>query len=141
MDIAREFSEKWHHTQQIFAATGRPSTIMTRELGGLCLDIFMRALPFTFHGVAAEPGATVTVSVRGEAGGNWHTEKRPLCWEQVPELMRSPTATVFMSQETAWRLVTKRRDREKVRREFPDIQIRGDAALGSQVLDMVSVMA
>jgi uncharacterized protein (TIGR03083 family) len=79
MDIAREFTEKWHHTQQIFAATGRPSTIMTRELGGLCLDIFMRALPFTFRNVAAEPGATVTVSVTGEAGGSWHIENRPKC--------------------------------------------------------------
>jgi hypothetical protein len=59
----------------------------------------------------------------------------------VPELPQSPMATVVMSQDTAWRLVTKRRDREKVWREFPDIQILGDQALGAHVLEMVSVMA
>jgi uncharacterized protein (TIGR03083 family) len=141
MDIAREFTEKWHHTQQIFTATGRPSTIMTRELGSLCLDIFMRALPFTFGGVAAEPGATVAVSVAGEAGGSWYIEKRAQGWEQVPEPPRSSTATVVMSQDTAWKLVTKHRSREAIRREFPDIQVTGDEALGAHVLDMVSVTA
>jgi uncharacterized protein (TIGR03083 family) len=141
MDVAREFTEKWHHTQQIFVATGRPSKIMTRELGGLCLDIFMRALPFTFQGVAADPSAAVTVSVTGEAGGNWHIETCASGWEQVPEPPRSPTATVVMSQDTAWRLVTKRRDRDTVRREFPDIRITGDESLGAHVLDIVSVMA
>src|SRR2546423_7029867 len=30
MDVARDYTEKWHHTQQIFDATQRPSTIMTR---------------------------------------------------------------------------------------------------------------
>ena len=48
MDVARDYTEKWHHTQQIFDATDRPSTIMNRRLGHPCLDIFMRALPFTF---------------------------------------------------------------------------------------------
>jgi Mycothiol maleylpyruvate isomerase N-terminal domain len=31
-DVAREYTEKWHHTQQIFEAVGRPSTITTRRL-------------------------------------------------------------------------------------------------------------
>jgi hypothetical protein len=37
--------------------------------------------------------------------------------------------------------VTKRRGREQMRREFPDIKMTGDEALGSHVLEMVSVMA
>src|SRR5687768_6984663 len=51
MDVARDYTEKWHHTQQIFDAIQRPSTIMNRRLGHPCLDIFMRALPFTFRNV------------------------------------------------------------------------------------------
>lgn len=43
MDMARDYTEKWHHTQQIFDATQRTSTIMNRQLGHPCLDIFMRA--------------------------------------------------------------------------------------------------
>ena len=81
MDIARDFTEKWHHTQQIFEATNRSSTIMDRRLGYPCLDIFMRALPFTFRNVEADIGSLVTVTVTGEVGGTWHVEKKALGWQ------------------------------------------------------------
>lgn len=141
MDVARDYTEKWHHTQQIFDATHRPSTIMTRHLGYPCFDIFMRALPFTFRNVEGEMGTHVAIVVTGEAGGNWHIERRKDGWEQIVESCAQPTATVTMNQDTAWKLVTKRRSREAVRRQFPDIQIRGDEHVGLSVLDMVSVMA
>jgi hypothetical protein len=140
MDVARDYTEKWHHAQQVFDATSRPSTILNRRLAHPCLDIFMRALPFTFRGVEADRGSVVTVTVTGEAGGNWHVEQRGDGWEQVAEPPRS-AATVTMDQDTAWKLVTKRRSREAVLRQFPGIRITGDEALGAHVLDMVSVMA
>ena len=37
-DIAREYTEKWHHTQQIFEAVGRPSSITGRRLFHPCLE-------------------------------------------------------------------------------------------------------
>jgi len=141
MDVARDYTEKWHHTQQIFDATGRPSTIMDRRLCHPCLDIFMRALPFTFRNLDAAVGSIVTVAVIGEAGGNWHVERRVGGWEQIIEFPRPSAATVTMDQDTAWKLVTKRRSREAIRHQFPGIQITGDEALGLHVLDMVSVMA
>src|SRR5262249_10350311 len=72
MDVARNYTERWHHTQQIFDAVRRPSTITTPRLFHPCLDSFMRALPFTYRNVAADAGTTVTVVVSGEAGGSWH---------------------------------------------------------------------
>ena len=78
IDVARDFTEKWHHTQQIFDATSRPSTIMDRRLGQPCLDIFMRALPFTYRNVQAGVGSLVTVTVGGDAGGSWHVERQAL---------------------------------------------------------------
>lgn len=141
MDVARDYTEKWHHTQQIFDATKRPNTITNRRLAHPCLDTFMRALPFTFRTVEAEIGSVVTVAVTGEAGGSWHVERRERGWVQVAEPPRLPAATVTMDQDTAWRLVTKRRSREATRRQFPDIRIAGDERLGLHVLDMVSVMA
>ncbi len=141
MDVARDYTEKWHHTQQIFDATGRPSTIMTGRLGHPCLDIFMRALPFTFCNIEAPKGGVVTDVVTGEAGGNWHVERRESGWEQSAESQRTPLATVTMGQDTAWKLVTKRRSPEATRQQFPDVRITGDEALGQNVLRMVSVMA
>lgn len=141
MDVARDYTEKWHHTQQIFDATNRPSTILSGRLGYPCLDIFMRALPFTFQSVETEEGTIVTVTVTGEAGGNWHVERRPDRWEQIADAPRPAVATVTMDQGTAWKLVTKRRGREAIRQQFADITIMGNEALGLHVLDTVSVMA
>ena len=141
MDVARDYTEKWHHTQQIFDSTSRTSTVMNRRLGHPCLDIFMRALPFTFRGVEAERGCVVTVAITGEAGGNWHVERREGRWEQTAEPPRSAAATVTMDQDTAWKLVTKRRSREAIRQQFTGIRITGDETLGLHVLGMVSVMA
>jgi hypothetical protein len=81
------------------------------------------------------------VAIMGEAGGNWYVERREGGWGQTVDLPRSPSATVTMDQDTAWRLVTKRRSRDAVRRRFPGIRISGDEALGLHVLDIVSVMA
>jgi hypothetical protein len=141
MDVARDYTEKWHHTQQIFDATNRPSTIMDRRLGHPCLDIFMRALPFTFRKAEADRGNVVMVAVTGEAGGGWYVERHERGWEQTAEPSRSPAATVTMDQDTAWKLVTKRRNRESIRQQFPGIRIAGDETLGLHVLDTVSVMA
>src|SRR5262249_46374463 len=107
MDVARDYTEKWHHTQQIFDATQRTSTIMSRRLGHPCLDIFMRALPFTFREIQADRGSVVTVTVTGEAGGNWHVERQKGGWSQVADPPQSAAATVTMDQDMAWKLVTK----------------------------------
>jgi Mycothiol maleylpyruvate isomerase N-terminal domain len=141
MDVARDYTEKWHHTQQIFDATKRPSTILDRRLGHPCLDIFMQALPFTFCTIDAPIGGVVAVVVTGDAGGNWYVERRKGGWEQSAESQRTPLATVTMGQDTAWKLVTKRRSPEATRQQFPDVRITGDEALGQKVLSMVSVMA
>ncbi|MFO0799438.1 MAG: maleylpyruvate isomerase N-terminal domain-containing protein [Gemmataceae bacterium] len=141
MDVARDYTEKWHHTQQLFDATNRPSTILTRRLGHPCLDIFMRALRFTFRAVEADQGSVVMMAVTGEAGGYWYVERQKDGWEQTADAPRSPSATVTMDQDTAWKLVTKRRSRDEIRQRFSGIRITGDEALGLHVLDMVSVMA
>lgn len=141
MDVARDYTEKWHHTQQLFDATGRASTITGRELYHPCLDTFMRALPFTFRTVEAGDGTVVAVVVTGEAGGVWAVEHRAGGWVQVPVPPRAATSTVTMPPDTAWKLVTKRWGWEAAKARFQDIRIEGDQALGGQILDMVSVMA
>src|SRR5688572_24092533 len=84
LDVAREYTEKWHHTQQIFDATWRPSTITGRRLLHPCLDTFMWALPFTYRDAPAEDGAAVTVVIRGEAGGEWTVRREAGQWLRSP---------------------------------------------------------
>ena len=68
-DIAREYTERWHHQRQIALAVGRPTPIDARRLYHPVLETFLRALPFTYRGVDAPDGTTVLVSITGEAGG------------------------------------------------------------------------
>lgn len=141
MDVARDYTEKWHHTQQLFDATGRPSTITSRRLMHPCLDTFMRALPVAFRDAVAPPGTVAAVVVTGEAGGSWFVERTDGGWRQVPAAPRPPACTVTMDADTCWRLVTKRRPPGEARRVFPAVRVDGDAALGEHVFGMVAMMA
>lgn len=141
MDVARDYTEKWHHTQQIFEAAGRPSTIAQRRLFHPCLDTFMRVLPITFRSVPAEVGTAVVVTVTGEAGDDWYVELVDDGWRQVTKPTGCVRSHVILDQISAWKLVTKRRSREATLAELPEIRIEGDVGLGSHVLDMVSMMA
>lgn len=141
MDVARDYTEKWHHTQQIFEATGRPSTITNRHLFHPCLDIFMRALPFTFRGLEAPEGSIVSVKILGDAGGEWFVIRSGESWKQITEPVGKPTARFSITQDSAWKLFTKRLNRAEAFHRFPDIQIEGGIELGSHVIDVVSVMA
>ena len=141
-DVAREYTEKWHHTQQIFEATGRPSTIAGRGLFHPCLDTFMRALPYTYRDVPAPDGTIVAVEVTGEAGGTWSIVRRGDRWLQAPVPPDGPArATVSLGQAAAWKLATRRRSREEVLARFPDIRLVGDRDLAGHALGMIAVMA
>src|SRR6266403_1800719 len=63
-DTAREFTERWHHQQQIRLAVNKPG-IMTRELYYPVLDCFLRALPFTYGTVSAKPRTYVQINRPG----------------------------------------------------------------------------
>jgi hypothetical protein len=140
-DMAREYTEKWHHTEQIFDATGRTCAITGRRLFHPCLDTFMRALPVAYRDVPAPDGTTVAVVVSGDAGGTWHLVRAGGAWRLAGEGAGVASATVTVPQDTAWRLVTKRREREAVLAAFPGIAITGDRDLGLPALGTVAVMA
>jgi len=74
LTTAREFTERWHHQQQIRLAVEKPG-IMTRELYYPVLDCFLRALPFAFRSVSAKPGTYLQINVSGECGGSWYLSR------------------------------------------------------------------
>ncbi len=63
LDLAREYTERWHHQQHIRDAVGRSGLKQPRYLAPV-LAAFARGLPRTFEGTPAEDGTTVTLTIR-----------------------------------------------------------------------------
>src|SRR5437762_7755337 len=103
-DTAREFTERWHHQQQIRAAVEKPG-IMTRELYYPVLDCFLRALPFAFRSVSAKPGTYLQINVSGECGGSWYLSRAERAWQITEEPLGDKLSETTIPQEIAWRII------------------------------------
>lgn len=136
-DVAREYTERWHHQQQIRDATGAPP-LYARAIFHPVLDTFLRGLPHAYRGVAADDGATIVFDVTGEAGGRWTLARESSAWTLYAGDASNAAARVSLSQDTAWRLLTKGLSPDEA---APRVHIEGDRALGTPILHMLSVMA
>jgi len=136
-DTAREFTERWHHQQQIRLAVNKPG-IMTRELYYPVLDCFLRALPFAYRTVSAKPGTYVQINVSGECGGSWYLSRAEQAWQLTEEPLGDRLSETTIPQEIAWRIFTKGIDRESA---LPQVKISGDTQLGLHALQMISIVA
>lgn len=137
LDIAREFTERWHHQQQIRDATGRLPLYDPYFLGPV-LDTFVRALPYSFRDTVAPEGAVLGIEISGQAGGSWFLRRSPDAWELLVEVDARPAAEVVISQDAAWRLFTHGLDGGEARQIAT---VRGDAALAAPLFATVAVIA
>ncbi|NOT58839.1 MAG: maleylpyruvate isomerase family protein [Acidobacteria bacterium] len=135
-DIAREFTERWHHQQQIRLAVNREG-IMTREFYFPVLDAFMRALPFHYRNVTAVSGTLLRFDVTGEGGGSWTLFREGEQWRLIKDASENLVAHITIPPEIAWRIFTKGLSQEAARAQT---HCTGDEALGLQVLRMLSIV-
>jgi uncharacterized protein (TIGR03083 family) len=136
-DIAREYTEKWHHQQQIRDAVGAPPLTGRKWLFPV-LDTFLRGLPHTYRETQAEDGSSVVFIITGVAGGIWTLRHEVGAWKLYTGESDDAVCRVRMDQDTAWRLLTKglSQDEAAARVEFS-----GDDRLGKPILGMLAVMA
>jgi uncharacterized protein (TIGR03083 family) len=136
-DVAREYTERWLHQQQIRDAVNRPG-LTERHLFYPVLDTFLRALPFTYRGVEAADGTTLSVFIRGEAGGEWSLVREKGTWQLFHGYQANAAALISLDQDTAWRLFSKGLSPLEARKR---VQVEGEEKLGLGILGMVSIMA
>jgi uncharacterized protein (TIGR03083 family) len=137
LDVAREYTERWHHQQQIRDATGRPGLYEPRLFAPV-LDAFVRALPHTFRDVDAEEGTAVQITISGPAGGEWAVRRTARSWELLVGRSSEAAGETLLAAEDAWKIFTRGIHGEEAVR---CAKITGDRALASKVLQMVSVIA
>lgn len=135
-DTAREFTERWHHQQQIREATNRPG-IMTREFYYPVLDCFVRGLPHAFQSVTAPSDATLQLDILGDCGGTWLLERKDANWSFASALRTALAAQVKIPQEIAWRIFTKGIERNQA---IAQSSIEGDRALGERVFHLTAIV-
>ncbi|WP_132050829.1 maleylpyruvate isomerase N-terminal domain-containing protein [Pseudocnuella soli] len=137
MHIAREYTEKFLHRQQIRDAVNKPG-IMTRDFFYPFINIFMQALPYTYRHVDAPWGTVVQLTVLTDIGGTWHIQKEEMGWQLHHGSAASAVAALSIDPELAWKLFSKSLRPDDVRRS---VAIAGNEALAETALSMVSVMA
>lgn len=128
-DVARELTERWHHQQQIRDAVGR-APLYDRYLAPV-LDTFVRALPYTYREVDADNGTSIVLRIDDAA---WTLVREDARWQLYADAIDSPTTTVAMRGDAAWRVFTK----QKI---DPNAHIEGDARYAEPLLRMIAIVA
>ncbi len=135
--IAREYTEKFIHQQQIREAVNKPG-IITKELFYPFIETFMQALPYTYRNTDAATGTAVEVTVSTEVGGSWFVVKEKEEWVLLEETSQPVSASVIIDPSTAWKLFSKGITPAEAKQTAV---IKGDLQLAEVALIMLSVMA
>src|SRR5262245_6373709 len=135
-DVGREFTELWHHQQQIRIAVGAPSLEDPRYLGAV-LAIAMPGLPHAFRDAPATTGQTVVVEVTGAAGSVWTLLREGARWTLQAGAPPDPTTVIRLDGDTAWRLLFNALSASDADRK---VQISGNQSLASSFLRARSVI-
>lgn len=137
LDLAREYTEWWHHQQQIRDAVGKPG-LKEPKFFAPVLDAFVRALPHTYRSVDAPDGTMVALTISGDSGGRWLLRRENGAWRLYINGSHKVDAEIVIDQEIAWRLFTKGTSKDEA---LAGAVLAGDRALAMKALEMISVIA
>lgn len=136
--IARDYTEKWHHQQQIRLAVGQEAPLYSRELYFPYLETSMRALPHHYRDVKANEGDTITFKILGEGGGIWHLIFNAGKWKLASKEVNQIVCEVEIEDKIAWRIFTKGITKQEAESRS---SITGKIELGTKIFEMLAVMA
>jgi hypothetical protein len=137
LDLAREYTERWHHQQHIRDAANKPGLKEAKFLAPV-LDTFILALPRTFEGIEAEPGTSVIIRILGDVEKEWCLVKEAHQWVLFSGGAQASQTNITLEGDLAWRIFTKGIRKEEAMKH---IEIQGDQVLAVKLLDTVSIIA
>ena len=135
--IAREYTEKFLHQQQIRNAVGKQA-LLTKTLFYPFINTFMQALPYAYKNVKAQKDTIVAVIVTTEIGGQWSIIKKENNWKFIISFDKKPTAIIKINPDDAWLLFSKGMTPQEAKEK---VEIIGDNELAEAALNIVAVMA
>ncbi|MEQ1728947.1 MAG: hypothetical protein ABL982_11245, partial [Vicinamibacterales bacterium] len=136
LDAGREFTEQWHHQMQVRDAVKGPAPSDATWLHTV-LRVAMCGLPHAYRHTMAPEGASIAVTVHGDAGGAWSLLRESAEWVLTDAAgARIETARCEMTDDTAWRLLFNALPRER----SSEVRCGGDVSLLAPLLRARSVV-
>jgi hypothetical protein len=137
LHIAREYTEKWIHQQQIRQALG-DQTLYRRKWYYPCLHTLIRGIPHACRHITPASRLSLHITITGEGGGDWFMVYHNKEWMLVSHFTEDTDCRVIIPGELAWQFFSKSLQPEKY---LSEIEILGDMTLGMEALKTISVMA
>lgn len=137
LDLAREYTERWHHQQHIRDAVGKPGLKGSKYLQPV-LSTFIWSFPHAFRHANAASGTSITLSVVGESGGDWTVVCTESGWVLFEGKSDSPGAKITIEDDLAWRMFTRSIELGTAKTRAV---IEGDLELTKPIFEMVSIIA
>jgi hypothetical protein len=135
--IAREYTEKWLHQQQIRDAVDKPE-LMTKEFFHPFISTFMLGLPYAYRNIKATDGTVMQITIITDIGDTWFLVRSNGQWQLITNYSKPADAELLIEPNIAWKLFSKSIRSEQVKDK---IIMNGDRQLAATALNMVSVMA
>lgn len=129
LDVAREYTERWIHQQQLREAVDRPGLDDATFVAPI-VETFARALPVTLP--PAPDGNQVVVGVSGTVERSWSLARSADGWRFV-DPSDDADASLTLPAEVFWRRAVRAIDRERTQAHA---HVTGDARLVAPVLDL-----
>jgi uncharacterized protein (TIGR03083 family) len=137
LDIAREYTERWVHQQQIRDATGQRG-LQERRFKAPVLATFAHALPHTYRQVATAEGTEIELIVEGSAGGRWRIVRASNSWQLRRGKATRAQATIRTDDDVMWRLPTRGINAQTARSRS---RVTGDASLAEPFFSTLAIIA
>lgn len=135
--VGREYTERWHHQQQVRDAVGAPPLYSPRFLKPV-FDVSVRALPHAYRGVESPVGHAVSLVIAGDSGGSWALVRAESGWRLRTGEPANAAARVTLDADTAWRVFFKALSPDAAEARAT---LTGDRGLGRILLGTRAVMA
>jgi hypothetical protein len=135
-DVARDYTEKWHHQMQLRDATKRPA-LYSKELLMPLIETFSLGWAHAFRGLRVANGTRVRISITGPVNVTKALQRTDNGWA-VGESGPLMDASVALDADVAWRLWTKGMDPAAAK---ASAVINGDASLVEPLFHFTAIMA
>tara|TARA_Y100000385_G_scaffold290937_1_gene366210 strand:- start:10249 stop:11079 length:831 start_codon:yes stop_codon:yes gene_type:complete len=138
MHIAREYTEKWHHQQQIVEATIENSELLKSRYMRPYLETSMLAVPYHYKSVTADEGKSLSIEVSGlNFNSFWTIQSDGSLWKFVESNFKV-NSQIKIPAHVIWKVFSKQIGFKEA---LNQVQISGDRLLAIHILKMVAVMA